>query len=219
MSDEDFSRLLSLLSHELRSPLGVVRGYLKLIDIGGGTLTDHQQHAIAAALKASDRMAAILDQTSKLAQLQRGQIAVTLAPVAIDAIVNAAIAATILPSDPNVTIVPPDLPRTTVLADEPLLVIVYAALFNALARAQSGDTAITIVCRTTQDEGRDGLAVELRTPMSPAATERSLDLTRGGVGLDLPLVATLIAAHHSTVTELRDGHRLAAFLVWHPRIL
>src|SRR5688572_323275 len=59
MSDE-MPRVLSLLSHELRGPLGVVRGYLRLIDQTATELSDRSRQSIAAALRASDRMADVL---------------------------------------------------------------------------------------------------------------------------------------------------------------
>ena len=67
MQPEQSPRLLSLISHELRGPLGVIRGYLRLLEQTGPELSDSHRQAVTAALKASDRAAELLTQTSMLA--------------------------------------------------------------------------------------------------------------------------------------------------------
>ena len=71
MPPDQSPRILSLLSHELRGPLGVIRGYLRLLEQAGPELSDSHRQAVTAALKASDRAAELLDKASMLAQLQR----------------------------------------------------------------------------------------------------------------------------------------------------
>ncbi len=73
MTSDPSGQLLSLLSHELRSPLGVIRGYLRLLDDPSGSLTAQQRQAVAAAIRAADQAAHLLGQASFLAQLRRGE--------------------------------------------------------------------------------------------------------------------------------------------------
>src|SRR5262245_11175119 len=62
--------VLSLLSHELRSPIGVVRGYLRMLD-RDESLSASQRQAVSAALRATDRSVDLLAQASQLAQMWR----------------------------------------------------------------------------------------------------------------------------------------------------
>src|SRR5688572_29725877 len=100
MSSDELPRLLSLLSHELRGPLGVVRGYLKLLEQRGTELSEQHLRAITAALRATDRAAAVLDQASKLAQLNRDETRIELTRVSLDLILDDAVRKVTLPEDP-----------------------------------------------------------------------------------------------------------------------
>src|SRR5688500_17698000 len=98
----DSSARLSLLSHELRSPLGVIRGYLRLLDQQGEALSENHRAAIGKALSASERAAELLGQASTLAQLQKNETAIDLRPVAIGPLLRTAAASVRLPEDPRV---------------------------------------------------------------------------------------------------------------------
>ena len=98
MSDEA-PRVLSLLSHELRGPLGVIRGYLRLIDQTATELSDRSRESIAAALRASDRIADVLEEASLLGHLQIGDVQLDPRPVALATIVHAAVQNAALPDD------------------------------------------------------------------------------------------------------------------------
>src|SRR5688572_7016865 len=113
-------RILSLLSHELRSPLGVVRGYLRMLE-QLGSLSDQQQSAVAAAMKASDRATELLEQASMLSQLQRGDTQLDFKTVSLLPILSAAVEGVQLPTDPPVRVEIGDVPAVLVNADETLL--------------------------------------------------------------------------------------------------
>ena len=66
-------RLLAVLSHELRSPMGVLSGYLKLLDREPG-LTERQQTLVRNALKAGDKLQDLLGELRDLLQLEAGDL-------------------------------------------------------------------------------------------------------------------------------------------------
>jgi signal transduction histidine kinase len=212
--DEELPQLLSLLSHELRSPVGVIRGYLRMLEQYGG-LNEQQQRAITAALKASDRLVAVLDQTSKFAQLRRDGRAVETVVVSIDEVLHAAADAVILPDEPPITLARGDFAAIPVRADEQLLRGTLAGLIAAVAKAQPAATTIVLECREHVSTARQGVAIRIRTPAT-TPVEQDVDVARGGVGLDLPLALTLLAAHDGDIREIKDGKRLAGFAVWMP---
>jgi signal transduction histidine kinase len=211
----DSSALLSLLSHELRSPLGVIRGYLRLLDQQGEALSENHRAAIGKALSASERAAELLGQASTLAQLQKNETAIDLRPVAIGPLLRTAAASVRLPEDPRVMLEIADSTDFRVDADAALLRGALTALTSAVARAQATETTVRIAATREPLDGRAGVSIAI-APTGPAVHARELDITRGGLGLDLPIAAAVIAAHHGRVQELRDGDRYAGVVVWMP---
>lgn len=214
---DDLPRLLSLLSHELRSPLGVVRGYLRLLEQMDDTLSDRHRHAVDCALRASDRAAYLLDQASLLAQLRRHEIVLDFKSVALEAVVAAAADAVLLPSDPVVRVEVGTLGPRCVSADEALLSRALTTLISAVVRAQPRDTIVRITGQPQTKDGANGVDVSISSPeRASTLREGPLDSTRGGLGLDLPIAESLAAAHRGQLRELRDGDRLAGVIVWLP---
>ena len=215
MGDE-LARILSLLSHELRSPLGVIRGYLGLLKQSPDQLTDLQRQAIAAALKASDRLAEVLAQANSLAQLHRHD-ARHFEPVSLDTLVSPAIDAVRLPATPAIRIERGSIPTVTVSADSLRLRDAVTALVSAVVRAQTKAAEVSINADLQDRDHRRG--VSLRIVSSAAVSNPSegpVDLSRGGLGLDLPIANVVIAAHGGQLGELREGERLAGMVVWLP---
>lgn len=217
MASDNFAGLLSLLSHELRSPLGVIRGYLRLLDQQGASLSENQRNAISKALEASERAAELLGQASTLAQLQKNEITIELRPVAIGTLLEAAAADVRLPEDPAVRLEVVDSADVEVDADVALFRGALAALTSAVARAQATETTLRIAANRQVVDGREGVSIAI-APVAHANSliARDLDITRGGLGLDLPIAAALVAAHQGRVQELRDGDRYAGVVVWMP---
>ena len=177
--------VLSAASHELRGPLGVARGYLRLL-VQGGELDARAAKAVQEATRATDRMADLLDELSVYARWARGDARLMRGPVPLHDVLTRAMAASHLPSSPAVTAtldVPADV---NVDADRDQLSAACAHLISALARAQVGDTELTLRARKLDSHvelrissaaGLDG-AEEGAEPM----LERSGARPGGGVG-------------------------------------
>src|SRR5688500_8273026 len=100
MDIESVGRLLSLISHEVRGPVGVMRGYLRLLEQRGPELSDQQRHAVTGALKAGERAAELLAQVSLLAQVTRQETPFEFQPTALAEFLTAAAEAVSRPGDP-----------------------------------------------------------------------------------------------------------------------
>ena len=138
--------VLSAASHELRGPLGVARGYLRLL-VQGGELDARAAKAVHEATRATDRMADLLDELSAYARWARGDARLMRGPVPLHDVLTRAVAASRLPASPAITTtldVPPDV---HVDADRDQLSAACAHLISALARAQVGDTELTLRAR------------------------------------------------------------------------
>jgi signal transduction histidine kinase len=215
--DDQIARILSLLSHELRSPLGVIRGYLGLLNQSGDTLSILHRDAVKAALRASDRAAEILTQASTLAQLQRSRDSIRLEPVAVDALFASAIEAVQRPAGRAVQIERGPIPPGLIRADAARLRDALTAIAAAVVRAQTRSDRILVTADLHERHNLPGVTLRIVSAAAGSSlTEAPVDLSRGGLGLDLPIADFVIAAHGGHLTELRDGDRAAGMVVWVP---
>ena len=217
LTDDYLARLLSLISHEVRGPLGVIRGYLRLLDQQSASLSEAQRQTVVATLRAADRATDLTGQVSTLARLHRGEITPAFSPVPLPVLLQSAVQALTLPNDPRISVHVGATPSVSVLADESLLRAALASLVLALARAQPSDAKIYLVAR--EDEaGGQGVTITITSmePISASHTDTKLDFGRGGLGLELPIAAFIIDAHNGRVRERRDNNRFVGVVVWLP---
>jgi signal transduction histidine kinase len=211
----DAGRLLSLLSHELRSPLGVIRGYLRMLDDPSSTLSNQQRMAVSAALRAADQAAHLLAQASQLAQLHRGEVQRSAVPTGLKALLESALPAPAL--DPPITYDVGDVAVQTVSANRDQLRATLHSLIAAVARAQTTPGSIAIDASRRRHGNEEGVLISMRRQDLPKqAVEMPLDTTRGGLGLDLPIAEAVVASHGGHITEIADGGRCVGVVVWLP---
>jgi signal transduction histidine kinase len=74
MTDDLFPRAMSLAVHELRTPVTVVSGYLRmLLREQGGPLTDKQRKMLEEAERSCGRIGALVSEMSELGKLHGGE--------------------------------------------------------------------------------------------------------------------------------------------------
>jgi signal transduction histidine kinase len=217
---DDAPRVLSLLSHELRGPLGVIRGYLRLLDQSAPELSERSRQVVTAALRASDRMADVLDEASLFAHLRLGDVGLEPAPAPLASIVESAIQAAALPQGSQVEVDSAALPAVTLDVDEGRIRMALATLIRAVARGQSSDVAVEISATRTRSSEGDAVRLRITAPTlrGVAADEAELNTDRGGFGLAIPIAAIIVEGHGGSVRELRHGDRSAGFLVSLPTV-
>jgi signal transduction histidine kinase len=217
MMDDQIARILSLLSHELRSPLGVIRGYLGVLNQSADTLSDLHRDAVKAALRASDRAAELLTQASMLAQLQRSRDSIRLEPTAADALFAAAIEAVRLPADRPVHIERGSIAQGTIGADATRLRDALTSVASAVVRAETQSNRVLATGDLHERDHAPGVRLRIVSVAAASSlTEAPVDLSRGGLGLDLPIADFVIAVHGGHLAELRDGNRIVGMVVWLP---
>lgn len=216
MTADDLARLMSLLSHELRSPVGVIRGYLRILD--QGELTDAQRIVVTAALRAGDRAAELLAEASLLGHLHVGDIVLDRKRVALIPLLHQAVQAVDLPEESPVALDVLTTMSVQVLADEPRLRAALVSVITAVARAQTSTVTVEITATKTQLQRRPTIRLRIgpRTLTRVKARETPPDLTRGGMGLSLPIAVAVIEAHRGKIRELRHGASSTAVVVWLP---
>ena len=218
MTQEKLGRLLSLISHEIRGPLGVMRGYMRLLDQQGDRLSEHHRQAVAASLKAGERATEVLNQLSTLARLHRDSAPLSLRRTSLEPLLRSAVHSVTMPAAPLVTVHVGDIPDVAVMADEPLLRDAIAALTSAVVRAQAVDNRVYLLAREESQDAEQGVILTITAMEAISGTHEdcAVDLLRGGLGLDLPIASFIIDAHRGEVLERRAQNRLTGYLLWLP---
>lgn len=198
--------VLATLGHELREPLGVARGYLRLL-AQAGDLSEKQAGAVGQAARAADRMAALLDEISEYTRWLRGERALAPARTALAPLASTAIAA-ITPA-PQLRI-PPDL---IVDADPLRLGSALTTLTEAATRILQDLSPVAIVA--TPATGTSVLTITVGPANAPGATagEAPADLRRSGHGLGLALADCIIRAHGGSLTERHGPQQWGGYVI------
>jgi signal transduction histidine kinase len=210
MADTVLPALLSLASHELRQPTGVVRGHLRMLE-RDPALHPRFRKAVDEATQAADRIVALLDEIGELSTLKGGQIHLTLKSMSLRSVLNQAVQAVTLPDshDVELDVVAPGDVRMRV--DEARLRTAIGTLIYVLARSQSGATTIDL--RLSKRGGWATVVVMPRTLGRGKIVDQPLDLSRGGSGLLLPIAESIIEAHGGKLRERWVAGRWSGFVV------
>jgi signal transduction histidine kinase len=218
MRAAEVGQLLSLISHEVRAPLGVMRGYLRMLEQQGTELSDQHRHAVTAAFKASERAAEVLNQVSALGRLHRHEITLSLAQRPLEPLLRDAIHHVVMPSDPIVTVHVGDVTNVSVMADGDFLRGAIAGLTTAVVRAQAVDARVYLLAREDTRAGERGVVITITAmeALTATHTESALEISRGGLGLELPIAVFLIDAHRGLVFEQREQNRFVGVVIWLP---
>ncbi|MFT5521038.1 MAG: signal transduction histidine kinase [Enterobacterales bacterium] len=77
--DSQRRELLTHISHDLRTPLASLQGYIETIDLKSDSLSEEQQNIfLKRALKNAQQLKHLVDQIFELAHLESGQVAIQL---------------------------------------------------------------------------------------------------------------------------------------------
>jgi len=151
-TDQLRRELIANVSHDLRTPLASIQGYLETMTMNAATLGDEQrQHYLAVASKNARRLATLVEELFELARLESKEMQVEIEPFPIAELVQDVVQDFQLrASDSGITL-EASLPQGTplVAAD---IGLIQRALQNLIANA----------LRHTQSGGRVAIAVEAR---------------------------------------------------------
>jgi two-component system OmpR family sensor kinase len=154
-SEERLRRFIADASHELRTPVAVIRGHAELAQRAGGTLPDDVQHSLVRITSESERMGHLVDDLLTLARLDSGRPLareeIDLTRLVLDAVSDAQAAG----PDHHWQLDLPDEPVTAV-GDEDAL---RQVLGNLLANARTHTPAGTVVL--TSAHSRNGRGAQL----------------------------------------------------------
>ena len=231
--DQTKADLVANVSHELKTPLTALRGYLELMSEGGlGGIADEAQRAVMICRKNVQRLSLRVEELVQLSRLDRfTALDTTREEVDIGSLLEG-VFDTFKPRFEDrkldfVLQVEPDLPLLEVNIEQ--LERVFLNVFdNAVKFTPKGGTVL-VTAETYAHEGRAGVlarigdsGVGIPVPELDRIFDRfhqvdpSSRRRFGGMGLGLSLVRSIIEAHLGAVWAESEEQVGSTFFVWLP---
>lgn len=215
-------RLLSHSVHELRTPISVVAGYLRMVlKDPAGTLDGRYRHYLEESEKSCARLAALVAEMSELSALESGKAGFKRAPFDLRALLVDAIAA--LPEVPERTV---DVELTTgdgpavIEGDSPQLKTALAAVLHGLRREVVSTDRLVVRERPGEYNNKPASWIAIAeaehiesVSNTPPESLTTFDEWRGGCGLSLAVARRIIDRHGGGVWSLAEGPKAAAVIV------
>jgi two-component system OmpR family sensor kinase len=219
-ANEDKSRLIGILAHALRSPLGVVSGFAEVLQmVLGERLSEKEMSYLDSIHTATGYMLALVDDTLSLSSIESGQLKLERSPVDLSGMVAKIVGLLGLSAGRKGITLDFDTPPIPLeIAIDPVRIeqLLHNLIGNAIKFCRAGDT-IRVSLAKTEGEVRMTIT-DSGTGMS-AKTMQSLfePFSRAGntgtagensTGLGLHICQRIVEAHDGTITagsELSQG--------------
>jgi signal transduction histidine kinase len=201
--DARWPKLLSLAVHELRTPITVVAGYIRMrLKERAGPLSDQQRKLLEEAEKSCARLSALVAEMSDLSALEREPAQLQRRPVELKDVLERAVAALPILADREVIVELQDVAPGLVAADPARLQSALVSILTALRRELVTSNRLLVRSRDGQvDRGtflQIAIGDEQQIDDIAAADPRDLapfDEWRGGSGLSLSIARRIIGQH------------------------
>lgn len=192
---------MSLAVHELRTPVTVVCGYLRMVlKEQGGPLTDKQKKMLQEAERSCERITALVAEMSDLGKLESSELAVARHEIDMAALVAELASAMHEGEDRGVKldVRVPNRP-VMVAGDRTRLSAAITTLLHAALRERGEPSVIVAECSVSADTapawvvlavGEEQALASLR--IAARGTPPPFDEWRGGLGLALPVARRVI---------------------------
>ncbi len=205
---------VSLAVHELRTPVTVVAGYLRmLLREHAGPLSDRQRKMIEEADRSCARIGSLVAEMSELGKLEARELGLARTDFDLAALVAEA-AAAMPENDRGVRIEVRGSDRPLLASgDSGRIAIALKALLHSAVRERGEPGVVVAECNMVDTWGvvtigDDALLPALRDVAGAAPA--GFDEWRGGMGLSLPVARRVLEAHGGALWSARDGSSRAA---------
>lgn len=218
---------LAMLGHELRNPLAPIATALQLMKLRGGGDTTKEQQAIERQVA---HMMRLVDDLLDVSRIVQGKIELKLERLDLREVLAKAteIASPLLEQKGHRFTISTVREAMFVEGDEARLVQVFSNLLVNAAKYTPGGGVIEVAVREAGDsveiavrDNGAGLAPELIDRVFELFVQgaQGIDRSRGGLGIGLALVRSLVVRHGGTVAAHSDGvQRGSTFTVRLPRV-
>jgi PAS domain S-box-containing protein len=214
-SDRRKDEFLAMLGHELRNPLAAIVNAAELMRLSNYD-PKHMPRAREIVARQSARMSRLVDDLLDIARINQGKIEIKTQAVQLGMLVEQAVELVRPLIDERGHRLTLDLPAGPVtLSGDPtrIVQVVGNLLHNAAKYTESGGNISlrareegTDLLLSVRDDGM-GLTPELRERIFEPFVQApgSLEQARGGLGIGLTLVRTLVDLHGGSIVALSDG--------------
>lgn len=231
--DQAKADLVANVSHELKTPLTALRGYLELLDQGNlGELPEAARGAVEVCQKNISRLSLRIEELVQLSRLERSFAAPPLLEAIHPANMLHGVVETLLPRLQDKGVIcsldlASDLPA--ILGSTEQLERVFLNLLDNARKFTPKGGYITVSARASSHDGEDGILVTVK---DSGVGIPSRDLLRifdrfyqvdtssrrrhGGMGLGLSLVRNIVESHCGSVWAESQEGRGSTFSVWLP---
>lgn len=220
------ARFLSMVSHDLRTPLTAVQGNADLLALDSALLEDRQAEMVAQIRFATKTLRMMLDDILDFAQIEAGQLRVRIGPVSVsEAMTRAARLLRMQAADAELTLRTITCAEDVVVDADPdkLQQILLNLLTNAIKFTPVGgsidmqcDAAGDRACIHVRDTGPGIPEGEVEKIFSPFVQLDAVNAgkPRSGVGLGLAISRELARAMGGDVTVRSVPGAGATFTIW-----
>lgn len=211
---------LAVVSHELRSPLNPILGWIRLLRTR--KMSDSQtQQALETIERNAKLQSQLIEDLLDVSRILRGKLALMFAPVNLITVVEAAIETVRLPAQAKNIQIQTRLNSTftSVSGDfNRLQQVVWNLLSNAVKfTPESGTITIelsshdSMIALKVTDTGK-GIAPEFLPHVFEQFRQADSSITRqfGGLGLGLAIVRHIVERHHGRISVDSPGENLGA---------
>jgi K+-sensing histidine kinase KdpD len=203
--NEPYPRLMSLAVHELRTPISVVGGYLRLLQHPDAEpLSEHQRKMIDEAARSCARLGALVGELSDIAKLDSGLLPLSRHPIDVFALLGEVVEHVHEAEARGVRLeIRGEAAGAVALGDRGRLRSAFDAILRAILREKPGPcTVVAERRRVTSGAAAAGIVIVADETDVQAVYESPdgvFDERRGGLGLALPLARRIIEWHGGRV--------------------
>jgi signal transduction histidine kinase len=217
--DEAYTQLLSLAVHEMRTPVSVVGGYLRMLQRDADApLNPRHRKMVDEAERSCQRIVALIAELSDIQKLDADMVQLARQPIDLFPLLDDVARGVHEPDERNVRLEVHGVSAgASMRGDSNWLRRAFSAIFRAILRElPSGATAVAERRLERTGDGTAAIVIvaeEQAVQRSYEARPVPFDEKRGGLGLSLPMARRVIERHGGRVwSPAADGGRAVALV-------
>lgn len=211
--DELRRQLIANVSHDLRTPIAVLKGYADTLQEKAATLTEAETHKYLGVISSnSDKLTNLVEQLFEYSKLEAKQIEPLMEQFSItDLCLDLVSKYHILAKKKNISlsIEVKNNENILVYADLSLIERALQNLIDNALKFTPQDGAIKVVleksgkqCRIIVNDSGIGIAPEMQSSIFERFKQSSESFAKNGAGLGLAIVKKILDLHQSTITVI-----------------